>query len=142
MIDAVTTRLNDLVTDLGGKAETVAHLADLMRSGRLPENASAIVVPLGFKGGKPSDATGVFTQPLNEVIGVLLIASAHDKTGQKALKRIGPLIRNVMEAIAGWGPGGTTGVFQVERGKLLSLHQGRMVFQIDFSITNQLRISA
>ena len=40
MIDAVTDRLNAQVPDLHGKAETVAHLADLMRSGRLPENAS------------------------------------------------------------------------------------------------------
>lgn len=142
MIDAVTNRLNAQVPDLSGKAETVAHLADLMRSGRLPANASAIVVPLGFKGGRPSDATGVFSQPLNEVIGVLLIASAHDKTGQKALKRIAPLIREVIETIAGWSPEDASGVFQVERGKLLSLHQGRMVFQIDFSITDQLRISA
>ena len=142
MIDAVTARLNDQVADLRGKAETVAHLADLMRSGRLPENASAIVVPLGFKGGKPGSATGVFIQDLNEVIGVLLITSAHDKAGQKALKRIDPLIRDVVSTLAGWAPEDVTGVFQVERGKLLSLHQGRMVFQIDFSITDQLRISA
>ncbi|WIY25060.1 phage tail terminator protein [Parasedimentitalea psychrophila] len=142
MIDAVTDRLNTQVTDLRGKAETVAHLADLMRSGRLPENASAIVVPLGFKGGKPGDATGLFTQDINEVIGVLLITSAHDKAGRKALKRIDPLIREVVSTLAGWAPEDVTGVFQVERGKLLSLHQGRMVFQIDFSITDQLRISA
>jgi len=142
MIDAVTDRLNAQVADLRGKVQTVAHLADLMRAGRLPENASAIVVPLGFKGGKPGAATGVFTQDLNEVIGVLLIASAHDKTGQKALKRIDPLIRDVINTIAGWSPVDVSGVFQVERGKLLSLHQGRMVFQVDFSITDQLRISA
>lgn len=142
MIDAVTDRLNAQVADLNGKAEPVAHLADLMASGRLPANASAIVVPLGFKGGKPSDATGLFTQPLNEVIGVLLIASAHGQPGQKALRRISPLIREVVSTLAGWGPEDVSGVFQVERGKLLSLHQGRLVFQIDFSITDQLRISA
>jgi len=141
MIDAVADRLNTLVADLQGKVETVAHLADLMKSGRLPANASAIVVPLGFRGGKPGDAAGMFTQDINEVIGVLLIASVHDKAGQKALKRIDPLIREVVETLAGWAPEDVSGVFQVERGKLLSLHQGRMVFQIDFSITDQLRIS-
>ncbi|MVO16852.1 phage tail terminator protein [Parasedimentitalea huanghaiensis] len=139
MLDAVTTRLNAQVADLQGRVETVAHLADLMRSGRLPENASAIVVPLGFKGGKPADATGVFSQPFNEALGVLLIATAHDKAGQKALKRINPLIREVVKALIGWAPEDVSGVFQADRGKLVSLHQGRLVYQIDFSIIDHVR---
>lgn len=140
MLDAVIDRLNANVPDLGGRAEGAADMAEMMRSNRLPENATAIVLPLGMLGRSADTGTGAFTQEFSETVGVLLIARVHDRLGKKALKRIRPLIGEVIAALAGWAPGDELGVFQLSRGALASMSKGTFVYQLDFSINDQLRI--
>jgi len=140
MLDAVITRLKAQVPDLGGRIEGAVSMAEMMRANRLPENATAIVLPLGLVGQAADTGTGLFRQGISETVGVLLIARSQDRLGEKALARIRPLIGEVIAAIAGWAPGDELGVFQLSRGALVSMAKGTLVYQLDFSINDQLRI--
>jgi hypothetical protein len=99
-----------------------------------------MVYPAGFRGLAPADATGVFSQALAESYGVVLVVSSRDKVGRKALDKIDPHLRSVMSALAGWAPVGATGVFQVSSGRPLSFKEGRLMFELVFSINTNLRV--
>jgi hypothetical protein len=140
MLDAVVDRLKTRVTDFGDRVEGVASVSDLIQSGRAPAHTSAYVLPLGLQGQTADVATGTFRQDFSETIAVLLFASVLDRVGKKALDRVRPLISDVMNAIAGWAPSDELGVFQLRRGSLISLTKGVLIYQIEFSINDQLRI--
>lgn len=140
MIDEMVSRLNEQVPELKDRAEGVLSLMDLLRSNRLPENSSAMIYPAGFRGLAPADATGVFSQALAESYGVVLVISSRDKAGRTALAKIHPLLRAVMAALAGWAPEGVNGVFQVNSGRPLSFKEGRLLFELVFSINTTLRV--
>jgi hypothetical protein len=57
------------------------------------------------------------------------------------MDRIRPLIFEVITALAGWAPGDELGVFHFTRGTLVSMSKGRLVYQIEMTINDQLRIS-
>jgi hypothetical protein len=142
MIDAVIQRLEAKVPDIAGRIQGAAELADLMRNNRLPrQTPAAHVVPVGLRGGAPSASAGFYVQELSETVGVVLTLRSHDATGARALTQVDQLIRAVADAIAGWAPGAETGVFRLERGRLASMSAGTLVYQIDFTITDQLRIT-
>lgn len=140
MIDAVIARLNSTVTALEGRVEPVLALAEMMRSGSLPETATAIVSPVGLQGGPGETGAGYFAQNYNETISVLLIARVYDQTGRRALAKISPLTKDVVEAVAGWCPDDEVGVFHLVRGGVVSLKSGVLLYQIEFSIQDELRI--
>lgn len=140
MIDALIARLNSEVPALHQRASGVLSFTELMNSRRLPENANAYICPNGIKGGKAQDGTGVFSQELAESYSVVLVASSQDKAGRKALAEASPLITAVIAAVAGWAPEQGPGVFQVGGGRLLGFKEGRMFYELVFSINTQLRI--
>lgn len=140
MIDAVITRLRTQVPDLGNRVEGALSLADMLASGRLPENTNAIVLPAGLAGKSADVATGLYRQHFDETIGVLLLARVHDQTGRRALTQMRPLIMAVIEAVAGWTPGDELGVFQLRRAGIASMSKGNLIYQIEFTISDQLRI--
>lgn len=142
MLDAVVARLTGQVSDLNNRVEQAAFLAELLRQGRAPQGALAVVIPIGLQGGAGDTGTGLFRQPFTETIAVLLFADAHDQAGLRALNRIRPLIDEVVTALAGWAPGDETGVFELRRGFLVSIAGGRLVYQLEFSISDQLRIAS
>lgn len=142
MIDALIARLNTKVDALEGRVEPVVELAEMMRSGSLPETATAIVSPAGLVGGQGETGSGYFAQPFNETVSVLLIARVYDQTGRRALERIRPLIMDVVETVAGWAPGDELGVFRLVRGGVVSLRSGVLLYQIEFAIEDELRITA
>lgn len=141
MIEAIVTRLKARVPDLGNRVEGALDLADMLRAGRLPENTNAIVLPLALSGRAADAAAGLYRQGFAETIAVLLLARVHDQTGRRALARIRPLIMEVVEAIAGWTPGDQLGVFQLARGRIVSMTGGSLIYQIEFTIDDQLRIT-
>lgn len=141
MIDAVVARLKAEVPDLSNRVEESAFLADLLNKGRMPQGATAIVFPARLQGGKSQTATGYYHQEFAETLGVLLVANVGDQTGKRAMDRIRPLIFEVIAALAGWAPGEELGVFNFTRGFLASMNQGRLVYQIDMTINDQLRIT-
>jgi hypothetical protein len=141
MIDAVVARLKAQVPDLGNRVEEAAFLAKLLSEGRMPQGATAIVVPMGKQGGKSETGAGFYHQEFTATIGVLLVADVHDQTGKRALERLGPLIMEVITALAGWAPGAELGVFRLARDRMATMNKGRLIYQIDMSITDQLRIT-
>lgn len=142
LTDEMITRIKATVPVLDGRAKEAADLAELVRRKALPQApATAFVLPLGLRQRSEGDAaSGAFVQMLDETVGVLLVVrSAGDATGAKALPQIGELIDALITAIAGWGPDAAIGVFRVARGQLLSAEAGAVMYQLDFSIQTQVR---
>ncbi|WP_172298351.1 hypothetical protein [Pseudoruegeria sp. HB172150] len=143
MIDAVVARIEAQVAALNGRTQPVAAFAELQRNNALPQvTPAAHVVPLGFRGGAAEAATGFYMQAYDNVVGVLLYVRAHDQTGGRHLGDIETLINAVIGAICGWAPADEVGVFTLLRGAMINVASGLMVFQIDFAITDQLRIAS
>lgn len=141
MIDAVIARLKSEVSDLSGRVEGAADFAELMRRNALPQaTPAAHVLPLGLQGGQANTAAGAFVQDLRETIGVMLTFRTNDRTGSAALAKVRVHIQAVIDAICGWAPSGETGVFALTRGSLINMSAGTLVYQLEFTITDQVRI--
>lgn len=141
MIEAVKSRLEAQVPELAHRVEGAAQFAALMKSNALPQHTPAAhVLPLGLQGGRADAMAGAFTQELQEAIGVILTLRSQSQTGDKALDPVNTLVRAIIAALAGWAPNDETGVFRLLRGNLISMSAGTIVYQLDFTITDQLRI--
>lgn len=141
MIGPVINRLTSQVPDFSGRIEGAAEFAALMRQNALPQvTPAAHVLPLGLRGGQGQTGAGAFRQEVEEVVAVLITLRAHSRTGREALPDLDALIRKVIAAIAGWGPEDAIGVFRLARGQLVSMSAGTMLYQLDFALTDQLRI--
>lgn len=142
MIEAVTQRLEAQVPELAHRIDGAAEFARIMESGRLPAALSAYLLPLGFMGGQVNSMAGMFVQDYGETLGVVLLMSSNDRTGERALKELRPFLFSVIEALAGWAPDGSPGPFKFTRGQMVSVKPGHIAYQLDFSITDQLRIAS
>lgn len=141
MIDAVISRLKVQVPDLANRVEGAAEFATLRQKKRLPQiTPAAHVLPLGFTGGRADAAAGAFTQMIEEVIGVVISVRSATATGARDLPAINALIKAIVAAIAGWSVADEVGVFRVLRGQLIGIEDGTIIYQIDFAISDQLRI--
>lgn len=140
LIDEVITRLKSEVPDLRS-VEGAAEFQQLVDGRVQPQHGlAAYVMPMGMRGETPLDASGEFMQPVSEVVGVVLMMSSTDALGQRATQRLSLFLSEVIEAVAGWGPSGALGVFQLLRAQMVSVQGGFLTYQIDFSIPTQLRI--
>ncbi len=144
LVDSVAQRISDSVPDLAGRIEGIADLAFLIASSAMPQReVCAFVVPLGFDDRGGDSATGAHTQMLQNAVGVVLsIKALGDAKARKALPTIETLEKAVVNAVAGWAPEDTAGVFRVTRGRLVSVDKGLVLYQLDFSLLDQLRILA
>ena len=138
------TRIEDQVAALAGRVEEVADLAALVAAGALPQRSpAAFVLPLGFDGGAGTAATGFYRQDKSETIGVILfVEAAGDPRAQRALATVDSLKDAVVAGVAGWGPDSAVGVFAARRGRLVSVTAGTVIYQIDFSLFDSLRIAS
>ena len=85
----------------------------------------------------------MYVQELREtVIVVLFVRVAGDARGGRAIDEVTPLIRQVTEAIAGWAPDDAIGVFTLQSGELAGSQRGHLIYQLDFTLNDQLRIQA
>lgn len=130
------------VTGLAG-IEEAADLAALIAAKQLPQRSPwAYVLPLGFNGGQPDVVSGMYRQPFEPVIGVVLVIRAlDDAKARKALATIDQLEQDILAEICGWAPVGAIGVFRALRGRLVSVAGGLVIYQIEFALQNQLRIA-
>jgi hypothetical protein len=141
LIDDVVARLKE-VASLGKRVEGAADLAAMVKADKLPAvTPHTYVVPLGLRPRSEGDAaTGAFTQAIDEVVGVILIVRAScDATGAKSLGTIQQLISDVLAALGGFDPAEAIGVLRLQRGELVSLNAGAVIYQLDFAILTQLR---
>ncbi|MGB3407090.1 MAG: hypothetical protein WBA67_06310 [Jannaschia sp.] len=141
LVSDVAARLKAEVPALGGRVEGARELSELMRSGQLPEAAvSANVLPLGLRGRRADAATGAFTQIVGRTISVLITMRTYGADFDRTEATVEDLIAAVCEAICGWAPDDQVGVFELLRGDLVGMRAGTLIYQIDFTINDQLRI--
>lgn len=140
-VEEIIARLKANAPSLHTRVEGAANLSELMRTNSLPQvTPAAHVIPLGLQGLTASAMTGAFVQELRETIGVVISIRSHDRSGKKALEGVEKILKEVISAIAGWAPEEEVGVFTVNRGGIVRMSNGTFVYQLDFSITDQLRI--
>lgn len=144
MLADLQARIEARIPVLAGRIKGAADLAELSRAGAWPAaSPAAHLVPLGLQGrGGAAAASGAFTQMVRELVGVVLTLRTFDRTAGDELPELEELIRQVLDAVAGWGPDDAVGVFELARGSLLHNRDGRLVYQLDFAIDDQLRIFA
>ncbi len=149
LIEKVVTQIDTNVSDLTGRVEEVADLAELVRQKALPQRSPAsYVIPVGLNGQTADAVTGLFRQWLGQVVGVVLIAEAlGDPKAKAAQQKIDVLVMAVIKAVAGWIPvadAGDTSVYgegNVLRGRLISVNAGVVIYQLDFQFKQQIRIT-
>ena len=141
-LDEFSERLKARVPDL--EIQNAGQFARLIESNQLPQfRKGAFVLPGRLSGGQVQTLTGFYAQAVTEGVSVVLVVRvASDPTGAKALDEITPLIRSVVNAVCGWGPADAPGVFALTSGELVGSQAGALIFQIDFSLLDQLRITS
>lgn len=141
MIDALIAHLDANVSALSGRVDSAAALSDLLRRNALPQHTpAAYVLPTGFRGGKPDIISGLYRQRLEESVAVLIVVRGHDRTGERALRELRPLLLEVIGKVAGWQPSGFEDEFHFARGSISNVSTGTIAYQLDFVISDQLRI--
>jgi len=143
--DSVKQRIEATVPQLTGAIDEIADIAALIAAGALPQReVFAFVVPLGFDDvGGGTSAAGVHTQMIKDAVGVVLgIKALGDARAKKSLPTITSLRDAVKQSVAGWAPDNSAGVFNVIKGRLLSVNNGLVLYQLDFALLDQLRILA
>lgn len=144
LIADVKTRIEAEVDELTGRIEEVADLAELVRRQALPQKSPAgFVIPLGFNARSADDGVvGLYRQMLDEVVGVVLVVEAlGDPKAKRAIATIDTLTQAVLDAVCGWAPDGAIDDFRAQRGRLVSVTAGVVIYQLDFAVQRQLRIT-
>jgi len=142
-VDLVSARIEDKVPDLAGRTLGAGDFADLVEKNRMPQQTpAAYVLPGGYTGGEAQASAGLFVQTMSEtVIVIVAVRVAGDPLHSAAVAQASPIVRQVIEGVAGWGPDEAPGVFVLSRGELVGAKDGLLIFQIDFTLMDQLRIT-
>jgi hypothetical protein len=142
LVDATAQRIETQVPALAGAIEYVADFAALIAANALPQrDLTAFVIPAGFDAGKGESAVNAHTQAMERAISVVLVIKARgDAKARSAVPKIDTLELAIVRAVAGWAPDNVVGVFNVTRGRLVSVENGLVIYQIDFRLVDQLRI--
>ena len=141
MISAVITRLEAEIAELAGRVGGAFEFGELVRSQQTPKHGiAAHVLPLGLQGKGVDSAAGAYTQETDESIGVILTLRNASRDAERILTNLDTFVMRIIQAIAGWVPDGAMGVFRFLRANLVSSTKGTFVYQIDFTIADQLRI--
>lgn len=142
MVTELVARLESEIETLTGRCQTAAELAELSRQGAWPQaSPAAFVIPLGLHAaGRGEASAGAFTQLVDEQFAVLLVVrTSGDITGGKAIPTIDALVWEIIDAVCGWGPEEAIGVFHLRRGQIISADKGRVTYQLDFGLQQQVR---
>lgn len=141
MITEIINRLKTNAPAFNSRVAGAGSFAAMMQSKRLPSiTPAAHVVPVSINGGKADAAAGAYTQDTSETFGVIFTVRSSDPIGGDKLEPIDALKIEVINAIAGWAPSDEVGVFQLVSGTLRNITDGALVYQLDFRISDQLRI--
>lgn len=139
LVDALKDRLRNEVAELRS-VEGAASMAALMASNGLPQQTPAAhVVTLGMQGADEEAAAGAYVQTYQEVLGVIITWRNAINT-DRAVTDVEALVRKIVRTVAGWVPDDAMAPFKLLRGQLVTMQKGTVVYQLDFAITDQLRI--
>ncbi|MGD1880851.1 MAG: hypothetical protein ACFB11_00835 [Paracoccaceae bacterium] len=144
MMAAIETRLETQIPALQGRVGTGGELARIVDNNHTPQAPmSAYLIPLGLAPRDQGNAmAGAFDQMVDETIGVILVFRAADVGKTSKHVELQAAIMDVARALMGWSPDeeNTVGVFRLAGGKLIRAQGGTIVYEIDFAISDQLRI--
>ncbi len=142
-LSEVRARIEARVPALKGRLGHGGDFAELVERNQVPTNTPAgFVLMGGLQGGAADIAVGLFRQGFAETVIVVLVdRHAADPSGERAMDQLTPLVRATIEAVVGWGPDETPGVFVLSSAELVGVKQGALVVQIDFQLNDQLRIT-
>lgn len=140
-MDAVRARIGERVPEIT-RFGNAADFASVVEKNRLPTATPiAYVLFAGMIGGTATASTGTFIQNFGEAVAVILADRiTGDPLGDKALRDISPLVASVIEAVCGWAPDDAIGVFELRSAELVGAKDGALIFQIEFTLNDQLRI--
>lgn len=140
----VTARIDGQVPALAGRIGTAGDFANVVDRNQLPQvTPAAYVLPAGLSGGNAEAGAGMFIQSFRETVSVVIVVRvAGDPTAARAIDEASPIVRAVIEAVAGWAPDDAIGIFILAQAELVGATGGALVFQIDFALDDQLRITA
>lgn len=137
----VIDRLKTRVAILNERVEGAASLVQLMQQNQLPQvTPAANVISAGLAGGAPDVGAGLFRQAYDETVAVFLTFRNVQGTGARALDLFDIVRTEVIQALCGWSPERTLGVFRLVRGQVVNMAAGTLIYQIDFAVGDQLRI--
>jgi hypothetical protein len=141
-IEEVAARIEAEVAELTGQLGEAADFADLVERKKLPAKTGGFVLPGGLRGGAADAASGLFRQSFDEIVKVVLVVRvAGDPLRAKAVASLVPLARATINAVAGWAPDDAIGVFRLVQAELIGASGGALIFEIDFALDDQLRIT-
>ena len=142
-LDEVRARVEAKVPALVGRLQHAGDFARMVEKNQLPQVTPAgFVLPGGISGGKAEAMAGAYVQAFRErVLVAIVVRSAGDPLESRAIDQATPIVIDVINAVAGWGPDDAPGIFVLEQAELVGATQGALVFQIDFGLDDQLRIT-
>lgn len=143
-IAACKSRLAAKVPEIAvHRIQGAAEFAELVEKGTLPQGSPfAYLLPTGLRSeGRPSAMSGIFAQGIRETLGVVLGFRTHSATAEAALEEIDATIHATLAAFCGWAPDDQPGVFEITSGRLTGFQRGAAFYQLEFAITDQLRIT-
>lgn len=144
MIPAIIARLRIEVPGLMGRVAGLGSLAALTAQDAVPTlTPCAHVTPSFIRAPKgPSTLSGSYIQTIERGYAVFLSLRTHDPNGARVLDDAAALIDAIILAIAGWEPAPQSiGAFVFGHAVLRTLDRGVAIYEIAFSLSDQLRIS-
>lgn len=124
------------------RVRAAGSIPALKRSGEAAQPVQQVfVVPSALVGRPPQSAAGAFIQAVERGLTVVLTLPAYSDTGTGQLDPLEAMVLQALAALAGWAPGDTVGVYALSRGALLSVEGGALIYGLDFTITDHLRIA-
>lgn len=143
MIGEVIARLKSGVPDLQDRVGGAGAFAAIMERNAWPERTpSAYVIPAGLRGGAVSISDNAYLQDTAETISIVLILRPNDRLGARGIEPVEALRDDVIASLAGWSSGAELGTFQLTSARMLNVRAGALAYQVDFTISDQLRILA
>ncbi len=141
-LDAIET-LVKAIPGFGGRVSGVLELARLQRQNQLPQTTpAAFVSPAGLVGGAADVISGLYRQSYRETVAVTIVMrSSDDPRSNRSRDPLNALRWEVIHALAGIEMGGTGGQLRFDRDFLVSTADGAAIYQLEFSVGDQLRIA-
>lgn len=138
-------RIIDLVRSVPAFQDRVhgaMQLARLQQQNHLPEvTPAAFVIPTGLTGGTVSAISGLFTQTVGESVAVVIVMrSADDPQSSSSIDPLAAVCWDVIHTLAGIEMADVVGQLVFRRGFLVSFADSAAVYQLDFEISDQMRI--
>ena len=143
-IDSIITRLTAQVPELASVKGAIELAALLTNPPQVWSKPQAHVVPIGIRGGQVQSASGMYVQATDVSFSVYLAFPAHsDAKGARAMVNVADVQNKVITALCGWVPDGqdVDGDVRLSRAYLAELKPGLLVYAIEFTVPDQIRIT-